>query len=402
MTKKTRKSGTAKQKLAAQEKPVARHDAERLVEDHVVMHADMTTIESKAPEADACRPAHSDAVVPASPTSPASTAVAADLFEQSGGATPSAATVPPAAGSPRRPASAEAVQGTLGQRLRAAREGRGWSIGDVGSRLRLPVQIIQALEAEHYDKIGYGIYLRSYLNSYARLVDVPTVLVDPVVRERAEAPPLVASGTISHSRYLYQRYSVSALYLILTGVIIVPAVLLAMRASLQPNVGELAALDAPPPPVSAGAPAHEGTASPQQAANGAPAPATAAAPVERPVEAPFVASLAPFAALTRKDPAAAHAETPAVGSHTLKLSLKEASWVEVTSAGGEKLEYGLLPAGSVRTYTSDKALEVRLGNCNGAEVETDGTAQDLAPYRHSNVARFRLFSAGEAISRTDS
>ena len=43
-------------------------------------------------------------------------------------------------------------------------------------------------------------------------------------------------ATISHSRYLFQRYSVSALYLILTGVIIVPAVLLAMRASFEPNL----------------------------------------------------------------------------------------------------------------------------------------------------------------------
>jgi cytoskeleton protein RodZ len=76
--------------------------------------------------------------------------------------------------------------------------------------------------------------------------------------------------------------------------------------------------------------------------------------------------------------------------------------VEVISATGERLEYGLLPAGSVRNYASDAALEVRLGNCSGAEVETDGQVQDLTPYRRSNVAHFKVFTAGEPISHTDS
>jgi cytoskeleton protein RodZ len=86
------------------------------------------------------------------------------------------------------------------------------------------------------------------------------------------------------------------------------------------------------------------------------------------------------------------------GAHTLRLALNEASWVEVTSANGEKLEYGLLPAGTVRTISSDSVLDVRLGNSAGAEVELDGQSQDLAPYRHSNVAHFKAFATGQPIS----
>ncbi len=87
------------------------------------------------------------------------------------------------------------------------------------------------------------------------------------------------------------------------------------------------------------------------------------------------------------------------GAHTLRLSLKEASWVEVTSASGEKLEYGLLPAGTTRTISSDSVLDVRVGNSGGAEVSLDGQVQDLAPYRHSNVAHFKAFAAGQPISQ---
>jgi cytoskeleton protein RodZ len=292
------------------------------------------------------------------------------------------------------------MHGTLGQRLRAAREVRGWKAGDVASRLRLPIQIVQAIEAEQFDKIGHGIYLRGYLKSYARLVDVPTVLVDSVTSERSHEPPLVASGTISHSRYLYQRYSVSALYLILTGVIIVPAVLLAMRASMQPAVTQLTPLDAPASSITAddaaGATAEpvDTAAAGSTSASSEAAPATASPPA-----APLVASLAPFSALSHMDNAA-HVETraPVSGAHSLKLTLKEASWVEVTSVGGDKLEFGLLPAGSSRTYSSDNALDVRLGNCNGAEVEADGKIQDLTAYRRANVAHFKLFAGGEPIS----
>lgn len=375
MSKKKRKpaAGTDKQTLAAEGLLFAGHDAPRTVADDVAAHADMNSNANIGSDEPAVEPG-------------------ADAAQRAEAATIAA------------PPSIETPHGSLGQRLRAAREAKGWSAGEVGSRLHIPVQIIQQIEAEQYEKIGFGIYLRGYLTSYARLVDVPTILIDPVVRDRSVAPPLVASGTISHSRYLYQRYSVSALYLILTGVIIVPAVLLAMRASMQPAAPQLATLEAP----AAGlATATENATPPRNAdpAGTAPAATSATPPAQGGGDAPLVASLAPFPPLHKDNPAPAHVDAAAAapsGAHTLKLSLKEASWVEVQASSGEKLEYGLLPAGSVRTYNSDKTLEVRLGNCNGAEIEADGRSQDLTPYRRANVAHFRLFATGETISHTDS
>jgi cytoskeleton protein RodZ len=370
--KKSSGTGTDKQMLAAVESPLAGQDAEQPVTYGAVTQ-DMNTIKAGSDE-------------PKRELQSVDEPIGNDQS---------------ALPEPVGDAQANALQGTLGQRLRAAREVRGWKAGDVAGRLRLPIQIIQAIEAEQYGKIGHGIYLRGYLKSYARLVEVPTVLVDSVTSERSHEPPLVASGTISHSRYLYQRYSVSALYLILTGVIIVPAVLLAMRASLQPAVTQLTPLDAPASSITADNAADATTEPAGTAAGSSGASSEAASGSPSTSEAPLVASLAPFSALSHKDnAAAAHVETPApvAGAHSVKLTLKEASWVEVTSASGDKLEYGLLPAGSTRTYNSDKVLEVRLGNCNGAEVEADGKIQDLTPYRRANVARFKLFAAGEPIS----
>ena len=296
------------------------------------------------------------------------------------------------------------VQPSLGQRLRAAREVRGWSCADVAARLHLPIQIVQTLEADRFDAIGHRIYLRGYLANYVRLLDLPTVLVETALQQHLEPPPLTTSGTISHSRYLFQRYSVSALYLILTGVIIVPAVLLAMRAGLEPQITELTSLDAP----NAVATSDPGKSNVQSAAStpAANSPSETVAPAAgsntgpAAADSPLIASMAPFPALAHKDSEAAQPAPSASGSgaHTLRISLKDASWVEVTSANGEKLAYGLLPAGTDRTISSDSELEVRIGNSAGAQIELDGQAQDLTAYRRSNVARFKAFAPGQPIS----
>jgi cytoskeleton protein RodZ len=72
------------------------------------------------------------------------------------------------------------------------------------------------------------------------------------------------------------------------------------------------------------------------------------------------------------------------------LSLDQASWVEVTTADGSRLEYGLLPAGSSKTWTSEQPLDVRIGNATGAQVTVDGTPLALDAYRRANVAHFRV------------
>ena len=297
----------------------------------------------------------------------------------------------------------------LGQRLRGVREARGMSCEAAAQRLKLPLAVVQALEAERYDRIGHGIYLRGYLAKYLQLLDLPQVLAERVVNEHVELPLLVTSGTISRPRYLFNRYSVSALYLILTGVIIVPAVLLAMRTGFDQNLARIAPLDVPeavaPATTSAGNDNVVPTTSVAADSASTIAASTTSAQPAPPVadETPLVASMAPFPAIK---PAAGgdtgNSDKPAVaiGAHNLRLSLTEPSWVEIVASDGQKLEYGLLPAGSVRNYRSDKALDVRLGNCIGASVELDGKTQDIAPYRHSNVAHFKLASGETAISHS--
>jgi cytoskeleton protein RodZ len=119
---------------------------------------------------------------------------------------------------------------------------------------------------------------------------------------------------------------------------------------------------------------------------------------------PLLASMAPFpnlesASLAPAKPVAPVASTGTSG-HSLSLSLSAASWVEVTQADGTRLEYGLLAAGSSKTYHSDQPLDVRIGNASGAQVSIDGKSIGLDDFRRANVARFRMQTQDGTASAT--
>jgi hypothetical protein len=64
--------------------------------------------------------------------------------------------------------------------------------------------------------------------------------------------------------------------------------------------------------------------------------------------------------------------------------------VEVIDKSGTRLEYGLLPAGTSKTFRSDQPLDVRIGNATGATISIDGQSVAMDDFRHANVAHFRV------------
>ncbi|WP_425545121.1 DUF4115 domain-containing protein [Dokdonella soli] len=216
---------------------------------------------------------------------------------------------------------------------------------------------------------------------------------------------------------MFERYSVSATYLVLTAIIVVPAVWLATHGGLEQNLARTTPLD---PPVNiVAAPVRDAVASSEPSADVAttetamtaaadtkPAQAVVSAPVDQP---PVIASMTPFTSAPNQAPESAPAESAPVsaavvgsGAHTLDLKLSQQSWVEITAADGRKLEYGMLAAGTEHSYRSDGPLSVRLGNVQGAVVRSDGNIVDLAPFQRGNVAHVKLFGGASAgISRVE-
>ncbi|MEO7433062.1 MAG: RodZ domain-containing protein [Dokdonella sp.] len=304
------------------------------------------------------------------------------------------------------------AEAPMGPRLRAARVAHGFSVADVSSRLKLPVKLIERLEGDDYEGMTEGVFLRGYLRSYARLVGLPVEQVASVAAARTRTIPLVATGTISRSRYLFDRYSVSATYLVLTAIIVVPAVWLATHGGLEQNLARTTPLDPPAvtsavaeQPASADAMASSGgVADDARRATDVDGPSGAAIHADAADPAPVIASMAPFVVTQQPaQPLMSTALAPAAGTtHTLSVALSQQSWVEVTTADGRKLEYGMLAAGSEHTYRSEGQLSVRLGNVQGAQVRTDGKSIDLTPFQRGNVAHIRVFDqSGAPVSRID-
>ena len=59
---------------------------------------------------------------------------------------------------------------TVGQKLAAARKGWGISVQEVAKNLNLNVNIIEAIEADDYDKLPGSTFARGYIRAYANLL----------------------------------------------------------------------------------------------------------------------------------------------------------------------------------------------------------------------------------------
>jgi cytoskeleton protein RodZ len=88
---------------------------------------------------------------------------------------------------------------TLGQRLKHARDQRGLSLRDVEHATRIPVARLQDLEADRLNGLGGMTYARSFLRTYAALMEVDA---DDVLAQM-KPPPL---GGVRDYRYLVETH----------------------------------------------------------------------------------------------------------------------------------------------------------------------------------------------------
>lgn len=269
-----------------------------------------------------------------------------------------------------------------GTRLRQAREAAGLTLEDVGSRLRMPIQVVRSLEEEQWQKLGAPVFVRGQLRSYARLLDVDV----GQLLEQAQVGPVVPPTLVSHThtpraRRIAENLGRRVLYVGITAVLAVP-VWFATRghfdgsATPAPNTASLDALPAAVPvtPSAAGI-------------EPSPPVEVAAAPASKPAATPYVASLAP---VPRSAPAAAAA-------NTLDMQFNGDSWVDIGGPDGTSVEKALIKSGESRSFTPGQVARVTLGNASAVQVQQNGAIVDLTPYQRANVARFQVSSEGSVV-----
>ena len=253
----------------------------------------------------------------------------------------------------------------LGLQLKHAREKLGLKVSDAAARLKLPVEVIEALELENWGKLGAAIYVRSYLGSYIKLLGLPGSLANEFNIRTSEMPAMKILSEKPVRRDIDKTLSTLG-YFAITGVIVASLIMIAMHFQPPNKRTETMPLDVQSQTQTATLPT---TAQPTL-----PAEAQAAH------QAPVMASMAPL--------------TTSVGSSAWEIRVNADSWVEITDTAGKRIESSIVSAGAVKQYNADQLASVTIGNADQVQVLRNGQAVDFSAFKQDNVARFKIARDG--------
>ena len=96
----------------------------------------------------------------------------------------------------------------FGRILRLGREEKGLSIGEVAERLKLSAKQIEAFESGNYEGMPEGVFIRGFLRSYGRFLDLDEQAVsmhlDRIVPQSGKGSYNVEPNTSSSLNYRNQ------------------------------------------------------------------------------------------------------------------------------------------------------------------------------------------------------
>ena len=239
---------------------------------------------------------------------------------------------------------------TLGERLRARRRQQGLSLYQAAQELRADPAMLRAMEADDFSVLGAPVYIKGHLRKYAALLGLsPDEAFADYLRhhELEESAPLV-NRVVDPGRPFRDRWWFGPILL-----------LLALGAALTWWITrEPAAPDSPA--------ATDATPQPAALTGFPPVPAVtdATGPPGTPAAAPGD---------TPPEPAAAEEAL------RIDLVFVGESWAEVTDADGQRLVFGLRPAGTTDSVLGMPPVEVLLGSADAVRLEVNGRPLDIAP-----------------------
>lgn len=307
----------------------------------------------------------------------------------------------------------DTLQDGPGAELKTAREGMDVSTREVADALNLPLHVIEALEADDYERLPPTVFTRGYLRSYARLLELPpeSLLARyPEVTEEIDAItgelPSVDAADAAPIRSLGIAAVVGVILIALlvwllgdeegSAPVVEPTVSgTGADAVAQP---EAAVQDVTATDVVAVQPASEADAS---AVTEIPMVGRVAEQVPPPVEpesstaelAKTAENAEPTKGMGSKTPV-----TPSVrerritefGDDQITFVFSEDCWVEVKSAEGENLYSDLNRTGRTLVLTGRAPFRVLLGYAPGVSLSFNGDPVALERYSRNNVANLVL------------
>lgn len=314
--------------------------------------------------------------------------------------------------------SANAVAQEIGASLGKARAAQGLSIHDVGARLKVPAQKVDAIESGNVDALPDLTFAKGLMRAYARLLHVD---IDPLLaRFHAQAAPpapevaIRRQGSLNASfddRRRFRSSGASAsgtggrwIWLALVAAVVCAGALFGVdhvkqwldaREQQFTQQGAETAVEAESGTVTAVLPhVMGGAASEAPGAMTGVEGATGAANASATLATPL-AAVTGTPATTNESAATAAATVPAVTTPSaageLQLRFSAPTWYEVRDAGGKVVLGGTAKAGDEVAGGGTAPYKVVIGNVKGVAAMTrNGEPVDLQAANRNNVARLTL------------
>ena len=311
---------------------------------------------------------------------------------------------------PQEVAPAAAV--SAGALLRQARQAQGVALGDLAATLKVPVEKLQALEDEDWQRLPDVVFLRALAQTICRTLHLeaaPVLALLPQQKVTALAPqgglnapmrergvPSILATKTQHSPWPW----VVLLLIVLGGGGYlgvqwmapewVRGVSTTVSASSEPAGDSPLFSPAVPEEGDGGGMGNMG-----DGAQAGEVPTVQAAALMQPAlpeeegAQPGFAAPAP-AAEPAAAPAVPAAQAAASVSPVLRITAKGATWVQVLDAQQRLLIEKILQDGEVFSTSAPKPLTVAVGKADLATVEVNGAPFDVQAVARSNVARFEV------------
>lgn len=316
----------------------------------------------------------------------------------------------------------------IGSQLLAARKKNGRELGDLSTELHISVSHLRALEGNHFEGLGGPTFVKSYIRSYARAVDLAP---EPLIRIYLATIEPEHHWDVNRQMPPQRDYRL----LLTIGTVIVSAILASLfviwlvgnqnQASLSPDLPDSsAASEAKTQWVPEISSRQAESAEVSVAGGGQTTDDLASAIVDSSEATKAVDDVNKTPVSSEEETTTASLEGPSVetvskkraesgagkkadadvkasdqpmssgaGADRVQIDLKADSWVEVYDAARTKLLHGLYKAGVVKTVKGQAPFQVFLGNAPGAKIKFNETDFDMTSYiRPTNTARFALVS----------
>lgn len=329
----------------------------------------------------------------------------------------------------------------LGERLRSARMARDLDVSKMAERIHLTVDMVDSLEHDDYSEMPARVFVRGYIRSYARTVELPldSVLAqfDAIWPDEdapvtiSPSPRLASDGQANKSWHRVMSWLLVLVMLVLfltwwqgyldrfidtwrepsgdsvpaaplqgssldeqpsgDGFLPLPAAMIGnenTRLSLAPAQVPATSAESDAP-----VPEREGSSGDRDARQSAAAAVEPGEP-SRPAGLTLAADAEPRAERETRPAQAAAEEDPVASAEPavegVLVRFNQDCWVDIRDSARTFKLFGTMRGGSERKLEGTPPYKVVLGNASGVEISINGEAFDLASQTVNNVARFTL------------